>query len=412
MRRLQKMHVCMSSWSVLRGESMKYDVVVVGGRIGGSISSLFASKNDVDVLMIEKRQEIGVPVQCAEGTTHSTFEILEMNPSSRYVCNEVETGTIHAPNENYINAEDLVEFNNLEKNISKGYILDRKVFDKHLAIESAKAGTDIMVKTTVKDLIREEGKICGVVTKHMGKTMEIKADVVIAADGVESNMAQLAGIKTHDNITDICSCAQYELVCSDFDQDRVHLYFGNDIAPGGYAWVFPKDEGTANVGLGIRGPTETAYHYLKKFISKFDATPVELNVGGVPLSGPIDKTYTDGFMVVGDAARQIDPVTGGGIFTTVPCARVAGEVAAEAVKAEDTSEDFLKRYDDAWRAKIGDILKMSLKCRKVADNLTDDEMNALVEFLNNSKGKEISKLSFIKFLGKHPRLLRLVKDLL
>ena len=362
--------------------------------------------------MIEKRQEIGVPIQCAEGTTHSTFEILEMEPSSRYVCNEVETGTIHAPNGKYINAEDLVEFNNLEKSISKGYILDRKVFDKHLAIESAKAGTDIMVKTTVKDIIRENGKICGVVAKHMGKTMEIKADVVIAADGVESNMARLAGIKTQDNPTDICSCAQYELVCSDFDHDRVHLYFGKDIAPGGYAWVFPKEEGTANVGLGIRGPSETAYHYLKKFISKFDATPVELNVGGVPLSGPIDKTYTDGFMVVGDAARQIDPVTGGGIFTTVPCARIAGEVAAEAVNAEDTSEDFLKRYDDAWRAKIGDMLKMSLKCRKVADNLTDDEMNALVEFLNNSKGKEISKLSFIKFLGKHPRLLRLVKDLL
>ena len=391
---------------------MKYDVVVVGGRIGGSISSLFASKNDVDVLMIEKRQEIGVPIQCAEGTTHSTFEILEMEPSSRYVCNEVETGTIHAPNGKYINAEDLVEFNNLEKSISKGYILDRKVFDKHLAIESAKAGTNIMVKTTVKDIIREDGKICGVVAKHMGKTMEIKADVVIAADGVESNMARLAGIKTQDNPTNICSCAQYELVCSDFDPDRVHLYFGKDIAPGGYAWIFPKEEGTANVGLGIRGPAETAYHYLKKFISKFDATPVELNVGGVPLSGPIDKTYTDGFMVVGDAARQIDPVTGGGIFTTVPCARIAGEVAAEAVNAEDTSEDFLKRYDDAWRAKIGDILKMSLKCRKVADNLTDDEMNAMVEFLNNSKGKEISKLSFIKFLGKHPRLLRLVKDLL
>ncbi|HEX3014516.1 MAG TPA: NAD(P)/FAD-dependent oxidoreductase [Methanobacterium sp.] len=391
---------------------MKYDVIVVGGRIGGSISSLFASKNDVDVLMIEKRQEIGVPVQCAEGTTHSTFEILEMKPSKRYVCTEIEKATIHAPNERSINAEDLVDFNNLDKGISKGYILDRKVFDKHLAIESAKAGTDIMVKTTVKDLIRKDGKVCGVVAKHMGETMEIEADVVIAADGVESNMAQIAGLKSPDNPIDICSCAQYELVGLDIDPDRVHLYFGREIAPGGYSWVFPKGEDVANVGIGIRGPTETAYHYLKKFTSKFNATPVELNVGGVPLSGPIDKTYTDGFMVVGDAARQIDPVTGGGTFTTVPCARIAGEVAAEAVKEEDTSSTFLKRYDDAWRAKIGDLLKASLKYRKVADKLTDNEMNALVEFLETTKGEEISKISFIKFLGKHPRLLRLVKDLL
>ena len=391
---------------------MKYDVVVIGGRIGGSISSLFASRNDVDVLMIEKRQEIGVPVQCAEGTPHFTFETLEMKPSKKYVCTEIEKATIHAPNERSINAEELIDFNSLDKGISKGYILDRKVFDKHLAIESAKAGTDIMVKTTVKDLIRKDGKICGVIAKHLGETMEIKADLVIAADGVESNMAQIAGLKTPDNPKYICSCAQYELVGLDVDPDRIHLYFGREMAPGGYSWIFPKGEGIANVGLGVRGPSETAYHYLKKFISKFNATPVELNVGGVPLSGPIDKTYTDGFLVVGDAARQVDPVTGGGIVTTVPCARIAGEIAAEAIKEENTSAAFLKKYEDTWKDKLGNILKTSLKLRKVADKITDDEMNALVEFLDVTDPKEISKISFIKFLAKHPRLLRLVKDFL
>lgn len=391
---------------------MKYDVVVVGGRIGGSISSLFASKNDVDVLMIEKRQEIGVPVQCAEGIPHITFETLKMKPSKKYVCTEIENVTVHAPDERSINVEELVDVDSLDEGISKGYILDRKVFDKHLAIESAKAGTDIMVKTTVKDLIRKDGKICGVVAKHLGETMEIKADMVIAADGVESNMARIAGFNTTTNPMDICSCAQYELVGLDTDPDRIHLYFGREMAPGGYSWIFPKGEGVANVGLGVRGSQETAYHYLKKFASKFNATPVELNIGGVPLSGPIDKTYTDGFLVVGDAARQVDPVTGGGMFTTAPCAKIAGEVAAEAVKEEDTSSTFLKRYDELWRSEIGDLLKMSLKCRKVADKLTDNEMNALVEFLDVTDREEISKLSFIKFLGKHPRLLRLVKDLL
>ena len=391
---------------------MKYDVVVVGGRIGGSISSLFASKNDVDVLMIEKRQEIGVPVQCAEGTPHLTFETLEMEPSKKYICTEIENVTVHAPNQKSVNAEELVDVDSLDKGISTGYILDRKVFDKHLAIESAKAGTDIMVKTTVKDLIRKDGKVCGVVAKHMGETMEIKADLVIAADGIESNMAQIAGLRKHDNPHDICSCAQYELVGLDIDPDRLHLYFGRETAPGGYSWIFPKGDGVANVGLGVRGSQETAYHYLKKFTSQFNATPVELNIGGVPLSGPIDRTYADGFLVVGDAARQVDPVTGGGIITTVPCARIAGEVAAQAVKEEDTSATFLKSYEDAWKDKLGNVLKTSLKLRKVADKITDDEVNALVEFLDVTDPKDISKLSFIKFMGKHPRLLRLVKDLL
>lgn len=405
------------------GKSVKYDVVVVGGRIGGSISSLFASQNDMDVLMIEKRQEIGTPVQCAEGTTYSTFQTLGMKPSQKYICTEIEGALVHAPDGRTFKIEEGMTDGNIlnEKTISEGYVLDRRVFDKYLAIESAKAGTDLMVKTTVKNLIRKNGQVCGVVAKHLGETMEIKADVVIAADGVESNMAQLAGLNSLKNPNNICSCAQYELVGLDMDPHWLEFYFGRKVAPGGYLWIFPKGEGIANVGLGIRNTqtesgktslTKTAYHYLKKFTSKLDATPVELNIGGVPLSGPMEKTYTDGFMVVGDAAGQVDPITGGGIHITACCARIAGEVAAEAVNNEDTSAKFLKKYDDLWRAKFGDSLKLSLKYRKIADKLTDDDMNALAEFLENNNVEHLSKIAAIRFLGKHPNLLKLIKDLL
>lgn len=393
---------------------MKYDVVVVGGRIGGSISSLFASKNDVDVLMIEKRQEIGTPVQCAEGTTYSTFQTLDMKPSRKYVCTEIKGATVHAPDGRAINVEEGITEGSIldKKTVSEGYILDRKVFDKHLAIEAARAGTEIMVKTTVKDLIRKNGRICGVVAKHLGKTMEIEADVVIAADGVESNMAHLAGLHKPRNPKDICSCAQYELVGLDVDPHWLNFYFGREIAPGGYLWIFPKGEDIANIGLGVIDSPHNAYHYLKKFTSKLDATPVELNIGGVPLTGPIEKTYTDGFMVVGDSAGQVDPVTGGGIHITASCAKFAGEIAAEAVKEEDTSENYLKKYDELWRSQFEESLKLSLKYRKAVDKLTDDDLNALAEFLENNKTENMSKFAAIKFLGKHPHLLRVVKDLL
>ena len=129
------------------------------------------------------------------------------------------------------------------KTFSEGYVLDRRVFDKYLAIESAKAGTEIMVKTTVKDLIRKEGKVCGVVAKHLEKPIEIKADVVIAADGVESNLAYKSGLNNLQNPDDILSCAQYELVGLDIDPHLIEFYFGRTVAPGGYAWIFPKGEG-------------------------------------------------------------------------------------------------------------------------------------------------------------------------
>jgi digeranylgeranylglycerophospholipid reductase len=389
---------------------MKYDVVVVGGRIGGSVSSLVASQNDLDVLMIEKRQEIGTPVQCAEGTMLSTFQTLDMKPSKKFVCNEVNGATAHTPNGRTLKLETLTLGNFLDNTEFKGYILDRKVFDKHLAIESAKAGTDIMMKTTVKDLIIKQGQICGVVAKHLGKTMEIKADIVIAADGVESNMSRLAGLQNNWNTQDVGSCAQFEMVGLDIDPQRLDFYFGREIAPGGYLWMFPKGDDTVNVGVGVRDSQETAYHYLKKFTQRFDATPVELNIGGVPISGPVPQTYTDGFLVVGDAAGQVDPVTGGGIHLTAFCAKVAGQVASYAIEGEDFSREMLSKYDDIWREKYGEKLEISLKYRKAANKLTDEDMNALAEFLEKNSLDNLSPIAALKFLGKHPQLLKLIKD--
>ncbi|HOI71747.1 MAG TPA: NAD(P)/FAD-dependent oxidoreductase [Methanobacterium sp.] len=392
---------------------MKYDVVVVGGRIGGSIASLYASKDDADVLMIEKRQEIGTPVQCAEGTTQSIFKILDMKPDKRYINAEIDGATIHAPDGRAIDLAEVSCENFLDGTGYKGYILDRKVFDKHLAIQAAKAGAEIMMKTTVKDLIRKDGRVCGVVAEHLGETMEIKADVVIAADGVESNMARQAGLTNPNKPGNIGSCAQYELFGLDIDPHQLNFYFGREIAPGGYLWMFPKGEDTVNVGLGVRSTKKTAYQYLNQFISRFKGTtPVELNIGGVPLSGPIDKTYTDGLLVVGDAAGHVDPVTGGGIHIAAFCGKTAGQVAAEAVKKENTSESVLKRYDEIWREKFGKNLEISLKYRNAADKLTDKDMNALAEFLEKNKIENLSKISAIKFLGKHPHLLMLIRDLL
>jgi digeranylgeranylglycerophospholipid reductase len=269
-----------------------------------------------------------------------------------------------------------------------------------------------MVKTTVKDLIRKEGKVCGVVAKHLGKTMQIRADLVIAADGLESNVAKMAGINTFQNPNNVGSCAQYEMVGLEVQPQYIEFYLGDKIAPRGYLWVFPKSENTANVGVGIRSSTQTAYHYLKKFTSKLDATPIELNVGGVPISGTFAKTFTDGLLVVGDAAGQVDAVTGAGIHITAACSRIAGEVAAEAVKNEDTSSKFLEKYETLWKASVGGELKNSLKRRKMIDKLTDDDINALVKFFKGKDIESIPKLSLLKLVKERPRLLKLLKELI
>lgn len=382
---------------------MKYDVVVVGGRVAGSTSSFFASQGGLDVLMIEKRQEIGTPIQCGEATTKDTFKILQMKPFERYVCTEINGVEVHAPN----NTHFLINDDNVYK-FKEGYVLDRKIFDKELAIRSAKAGTDIMVKTTVKDLIIKNGHVRGVVVKQLGKTFDIKADIVIGADGLGSTVTSKAGLKNVDEVVDIGSCAQYEMVGVDADPNVMQLHFGENISPGGFLWIFPKGDGVANIGLGVRNSKETAYHYLTKFIEKLDATPVELNVGGVPISGPIDKTYSSGLMVVGDAAGQTDPITGAGIENAAICGKIAGEVAIDSIENGDTSSNYLKKYEDLWRLSVGKNIENSLKYRKIFDKLTDDDFNTLAEFLANNDLKNISKLSILKFLKSNPHLITLL----
>lgn len=383
---------------------MKYDVIVVGGRVAGSISSLFASKNDLNVLMIEKRQEIGVPLQCAEATTEKTFETIGINPSDKYIRTKIYGGDLHSP--------DGTSFR-MDGDNEKGFILDRKVFDKSLATESANAGTDIMVKTTVNDLIIRNGKVSGVIAKHLGKTMEIKSDIVIAADGIESNIARMAGLNSQWGINDLCSCVQYKMTGIEIDPHYMQFYFGNETAPGGYVWIFPNDYGVTNVGIGVRSSKQTAYDYLNKFVeSKFNGKIIEINVGGVPVSGSIEKTYTDGLMVVGDAAGHVNPITGGGIDLAAAAGKIAGQVAADAINDEDTSSKYLKKYEKLWKEEIGDLIKRSLKYRKVFDKLTDDELNALARFMKGRDLDNISKRSLLSLLKESPRLFRLLKDII
>lgn len=382
---------------------MNYDVIVVGGRVSGSISSLYASKNGAKVLMIEKNQEIGTPVQCAGGVSDSFFKNMAIKPSSEYTLSRVDGATLYSPDGNKLSSKN---------KIMKGRILERKNFDKNLAIRSANEGTDIMLKTTVKGLLTENGQVKGVVAKNMGKTLEIPSKIVIAADGIESNIAEYYGIKSQFKPQEVCSCAQFEMVGIDVDPTMMEFHFGQKIAPQGYAWVFPKGDNRANIGLGIRSSEDTAYNYLKKFTNKIGGRTVEFNVGAVPVGGPIKKTYGNGIMVVGDAAGQVDPVTGGGIHISAKCAKIAGTVAAEAIQKDDFSERFLKNYENDWKNQIGKDLQKSLRFRKIFDKLNDKDVNSLVKSAQNNNFNSISKLEMIKLVKGYPELLKLLRTIL
>ncbi len=378
-----------------RGGKVKneYDVVVVGAGPGGSMAAKNAAQRGLDVLLIEKRQEIGDPVRCAEGVSKVWLKKF-IEPDPRWISAELKGSRIFSPDGTMIEmAEEIA-------GAEVGYVLERKIFDRALAYESAKAGAEVMVKTRATDLIIEDGFVKGVKVMHLGETYDIRAKLVIGADGVESKVGRWAGIDTSLRPDDIETCAQYLMSGTGLDQDFCHFYLGNEIAPAGYIWVFPKGQGLANVGIGILGSRSGKKHaidYLDEFVkNKFPKAKIlEIDVGGVPVSGSIERTIANGLILVGDAARQSDPITGGGIVNAMETGRIAGEVAYNAISRRDLSTNTLQEYEKRWRAKIGLDIDNSLIVKNTFITFTDREINALAHSL---KGVNFTTMSLLDLL--------------
>lgn len=353
----------------------RYDVIVVGAGPGGSMAAKTAAEEGLDVLLIEKRQQIGDPVRCAEGVNKEYLKDF-IKPDPVWISAEVKGSRIFSPDGTMIEmGEDLAGG-------EVGYVLERKIFDRMLAQKAAQAGADVMVKTRAVGLLKDRDFICGIKAVHMGNSCEIKSDIVIGADGIESKVGRWAGIDTTLKPKDMCTCAQYLMTGIDFDPNYCQFYLGNEIAPSGYIWVFPKGNNTANVGIGITGDKSgkrRAITLLDDFVEKHfpDGKIIEIIIGGVPVSGPDVKTFASGLLLVGDAAHQSDPVTGGGIITAMRAGKIAGKVAAKAIRRSNVSAASLEEYERIWRSDLGKELNMSLKVKERFTRLTDNDLNTL-----------------------------------
>ncbi|MCS3923210.1 NAD(P)/FAD-dependent oxidoreductase [Methanosalsum natronophilum] len=377
----------------------EYDVVVVGAGPAGSIAAKNAALKGLDVLLIEKRQEIGDPVRCAEGA--GKFNLKQhIEPDPQWICADLTGSRIYSPDGTMIEMAEEVAGGEV------GYVLERKVFDRALAQEAARAGAEVQVKTRATGLVIEDGFVTGINVMRIGEEHTIKTKIVIAADGVESKVARWAGIDTTLKLEDIETCTQYLVVDKDINQNYCHFYLGNEIAPSGYIWIFPKGNDKANVGIGILGSEVTEdmrpVDYLDTFIeNKFpNAKIIEMVVGGVPVSGSIHKSYTNGLMVVGDAARQSDPITGGGIINAMDAGKIAGEVAAEAVKVGDYSENMLKEYETRWKSIIGKEIDCSLIVKNNFVHFTDKQLNSLAYSLKDVNFTSMSLMDLLFALFK------------
>ena len=346
-----------------------YDIIVVGAGPAGSMAARFAAEQGVSVLMLEKDRDVGYPVRCGEAISKAGVE--EFIPSDdKWIAAKISKFSFNAPD----GSEVIVEFGDA------GYVLERRIFDYELARTAAEAGAEILTRAYVNGLLFEEGKVSGIKYEINGEQKEVKAKIVIAADGVESRVGRWAGLETHIDFRDMESSVQITAANIPVDQNTLYFYFGQDVAPNGYFWVFPKGQHKANIGLGVSGligKKKSAQSFLDDFINKhYPNAPVLTKIaGGVPCSITLNKISGPGIMLVGDAARQVNPLSGGGIASGMIGGKIAGTIAGEAIKQNKLN--YILTYDKAWNDRLGKRHETFNRIKEGIYNFSDDKFNSI-----------------------------------
>jgi len=363
---------------------MDYEVVVVGAGPAGCLAAKYAAKNGAKTLLIEEHASIGSPVQCAGLLSTSAIRECEVVPDTGF--HPITGAFVYAPDRRRIR---------ISGGEIKAYVVDRRIFDRTLAENAIRSGADILMRTRAVGIDTGRGdrgcerrRILHVAIE--GEPDVIEADVVIGADGVQSRIARWAGLDTPDTVL---SGAQVSTIY-DFDDPEFVEIFPGSCAPGFFAWAIPYHS-SARIGLAVRPGSgeghESAWAYLKRLIAehpvvseKCDPGIAGIVLGGIPISVP-QQTAADGVLIVGDAAGQVKPTSGGGVYPGAVCAKIAGKIAADAVSEGDTSVRRLSEYDKLWRARIGRELAIGRRISEWMARLSDSEINRLIKVLDDDE---------------------------
>ncbi len=380
----------------------EYDLLVVGGGPGGAAAALVGARQGLDVLLVEKRQEIGSLVRCAEALSNTWIEPY-IAPDNRWIVAEIDAFRIFGPSGKSVRVPPT----------APTVVVERKIFDRELVNEAVRAGATVHAKTHVTEVIKKNGFVRGAKMLHFGQEVTVRAKVIIAADGTESQVGRWAGLKTAPAMKDYYSGVQYLLAGVKLDDPRECQYhISHEISPSGYAWVFPKGPDKANVGLVLTGVQEKNGRYAQDYLDDFvernfpGASILSLVVGGIPVGGTLKQIVDNGIMLVGDAAHQAEPITGGGINLAMVGGDMAATVAAEAIAKGDWSKKALQPYAKRWNKEHGRSHKAMKSLRHMALKISDERIDSLIGLADELPLEEMSTFDIILRVLRHdPALL-------
>lgn len=351
-------------------------MAVIGAGPAGSMAAKYAARSGARVILLEEHSSVGWPVECAGLLGSKAMQESELAKGS-FARQGMKGAAVYSPGGFRLD---------FKAKSCKAWVVDRRLFDRALALDALREGAELRLRSSVRRVRREGGRC----TLTLADDKEIQAKIVISAEGVRARLARQAGIAPPQMIL---SGAQVEAPFAVQDPEKVEVHLG--AAPGLFAWVVPCGEETARIGLCTR---ERGCDRLRAFLQKdlirkrLLGSAAALTVGGLPL-GPPASTVADSFMAVGDAAGQVKPTSGGGIYPGLVAAKIAGSVAAAAALEGDCSVNRLGEYDRRWRAALGRELKIGMRIHQLQNRMSPAELDEV-----------------IGYLGKKPGLLRTIEE--
>ena len=321
-----------------------FDVVIVGGNLAGVTAAIHAAKKGVNVALIERNKEPFFPAHCGEAIDDVTAEWLDLDKMS-CMRNEIKNVIVN------FSLKKEYTFN-LKKH--RLVIFDRNCVEKTLLNKADKLGVELIFGRNMRDFKPPHEIV-------LDNTNRVKGRVIIDASGIACQIGRRIGINTRLRPEDIGVCIQSR-VQSTFKPDTIRTWFHNPYAPFGYAWIFPINESTANIGIGIPGGQKVDLNILlKDYIDDLTSSRCKIIhtfracVPSALSSSPLIK---DNVMIVGDAARLANPVLGSGIESAIFSGGLAGKIAANYVHGKISS---LKPYPDLMHSKISTLKKVYMR---------------------------------------------------
>jgi digeranylgeranylglycerophospholipid reductase len=343
-------------------EPVDYDVVVVGSGPAGATTARVAAERGLRVLLVDKKQELGAPIQCSGAVSAHALHDVGVAPSDEFIASPIFGFAVYDAEGHASSVDYRALKPEVYTHTPLGYVVDRRRFDRHLAVLAERAGAGVWLKTEVLGHSPQTPHVTEVRLKRFGEIVTVRARVIVGADGVQSQVGKWAGLHTHLKLSELASCLQ--LIVDRVNTDGLlEIVTGHAWAPGGYAWIFPKGHGYAEVGLGvIRTLTDKdARWHLDHFMQHSfladrlkDCRILEVQGGGVPLAAPLKQQVADHIILVGDAARHVNPITGGGIHTALRGGVIAGNFLGDLLASDQPPvAEALAGYHQKWLDELG-----------------------------------------------------------